>query len=41
MKGAQNGQPPDTRATRGAAEWPFVVFVLGLFLLIVLRVLLA
>jgi hypothetical protein len=33
-------EPPDTRKATGAPEWPFLAFVIGLFILIALRSLL-
>jgi hypothetical protein len=30
-------EPPDTWRARQAPEWPFVAFVIGLFVLIALR----
>jgi hypothetical protein len=39
MDAEQRGQPPHTRTGMGS-EWPFLVFVIAIFVVIVLRSLL-
>jgi hypothetical protein len=33
----RRGDPPDTKRAKTGSEWPFIAFVLGLFIMIVLR----